>query len=119
MIRLHHHRVTGEVGSAESLASVEEADPPRVLILVADGEGELWPHELGVARARQAGLLPLLIVPETTPDLLARARRLGVRAILNRPFAIRDLVSAVEAVARGEELLAGGPGSGRADLGPR
>jgi DNA-binding NarL/FixJ family response regulator len=113
LVRLHHHRVVGESATAQGLEALPPNASPRVLILVADGDGEEWPHELGLALERQPGLLPLLIVPDLTPDLVARARRLGVRGVLNRPFAIRDLVSAVEAVARGEELLAGGPGSGR------
>jgi DNA-binding NarL/FixJ family response regulator len=96
---------------------VPESTSARVLILVADGDREEWPHELRTALERQPGLLPLLVVQDVTPELVARARRMGIRGILNRPFAIRDLVSSVEAIARGEELLAGGPGSGRPAVG--
>jgi DNA-binding NarL/FixJ family response regulator len=80
-------------------------DPAQVLILVTDGEGEEWPHELVAARELQPQLLALLVAPERTAELLERARRMGVRCVLNRPFAIRDLVTAVEAVARGEEII--------------
>jgi hypothetical protein len=38
---------------------------------------------------------------------------MGVKAVLNRPFAIRDLVSSVEAVARGEDILDRVPGPTR------
>jgi DNA-binding response OmpR family regulator len=110
LIRLHHHRVLAEAGSADALGPADPNDPAQVLILVGDGDGDEWPHELAAARAVQPGLLPLLIVTERTPDLIARARRMGVRAVLNRPFAIRDLVSSVEAVARGEDILDRVPG---------
>jgi len=113
LVRLHQHRVLSEKASADDLEMADPEDPAQVLILVADGEGDEWPHELATARARQPGLLPLLIVPERTPDLIARARRMGVRGVLNRPFAIRDLVSSVEAVAHGEDILDRVPGPTR------
>jgi AmiR/NasT family two-component response regulator len=108
LLRLHHHRVRGEAATAEGLEPVESPAETRVLILVIEGEGEEWPLELASARDRQPGLRALLIVPESTPQLESRARAAGVHGILNRPFAIRDLIAAVEAVGRGEERF-GGP----------
>jgi AmiR/NasT family two-component response regulator len=103
LLRLHRYRVRGESRTADGLDPVEEAPGPRILVLVEDGEGPDWTDELVSARARQTGLLPLLIVPETSPDLVARARAAGVLAVLPRPFAIRDFIATVEAVSRGEE----------------
>jgi AmiR/NasT family two-component response regulator len=113
LVRLHQHRVLAETGSADSLGPADPSDPARVLILVADGEGDAWPHELAAARESQPEALALLIVAERTPELIARARRMGVRAVLNRPFAIRDLVASVEAVAQGEDILDRVPGPSR------
>jgi AmiR/NasT family two-component response regulator len=113
LIRLHQHRVLGEASTADELDPVDPNDPAQVLILVADGEGDEWPHELLTSRIHQPNLLPLLLVTERTPDLISRARRMGVKAVLNRPFAIRDLVSSVEAVARGEDILDRVPGPPR------
>ncbi len=113
LIRLHQHRVLAEKSTADELDPADPTDPAQVLILVADGQGDEWPHELATARTHQPDLLPLLIVTERTPDLIARARRMGVKAVLNRPFAIRDLVSSVEAVARGEDILDRVPGPTR------
>jgi AmiR/NasT family two-component response regulator len=113
LVRLHQHRVLGEAGTAEMLPVSDPNDPPQVLILVGDGEGDEWPHELATARSLQPTLLPLLIVTERTPELIERARRMGVKAVLNRPFAIRDLVSSVEAVARGEDIIDRVPGPTR------
>jgi len=117
LVRLHHHRVLSEKATAEELDLGVPDDPAQVLILVADGEGDEWTHELAAARERQPSLLPLLIVPERTPDLIARARRMGVKGVLNRPFAIRDLVASVEAVARGEDILDRVPGAARTGSG--
>ncbi len=117
LVRLHQHRVLAEVGTADGLGPADPDDPAQVLILVADGDGDEWPHELATARTVQPDLLTLLIVTERTPDLIARARRMGVRAVLNRPFAIRDLVSSVEAVARGEDILDRVPGPARPRVG--
>jgi hypothetical protein len=115
LLRLHRHRVDREVRSAEGL-DVREGDvgPPRVLILVADTESDDWARELIIARDRQGGLLPLLIVPDTSSELIARAKAAGVRGILSRPFAVRDLVRAVETVAAGGELF---PGAGDSPTG--
>ncbi len=103
LLRLHHHRVLGEVRTADLLEPSDAVVEARVLILVADGNTEEWPHELATARERQPGVRTLLVVPESSTDLEARARSAGVRGILHRPFAIRDLISTVEAVGRGEE----------------
>jgi AmiR/NasT family two-component response regulator len=105
LIRLHRHLVLAECAAADQLGPADPSEPTPVLILVCDTEVDEWPHELATARERQPGLRPLLIVPERDPDLIERARRMGVKAVLNRPFAIRDLVASVEAVARGEEIL--------------
>jgi AmiR/NasT family two-component response regulator len=103
LLRLHRFRVVGETRSAEELDPLAEPLGPRVLLLVVEGEGANWPEELATARERQSGLLPLLIVSQLTPDLESQARAAGVLRILARPFTIRDLIAAVESVARGEE----------------
>ncbi|MGP8072550.1 MAG: hypothetical protein ACLPZM_05425 [Thermoplasmata archaeon] len=103
LLRLHRYRVLGEARTAEELDPADDVMRRRVLVLVSDGEEETWPGELAVARERQTGLLPLLIVPEIQRELVTRARAAGIRGILSRPFAIRELISAVETVGRGEE----------------
>jgi AmiR/NasT family two-component response regulator len=103
LLRLHHHRVDREVRTAETLEPRPPGTTPRVLILVADTESDDWSRELVTARDRQPGLLPLLVVPEASPRLVERARAVGVRGILTRPFAVRDLVGAVATLIRGGE----------------
>lgn len=110
LLRLHRYRVLAEAPSAEALEPAREPLGRRVLILVSDGDDDDWARELVVARERQTGLLPLLIVPDTQAEMVARARAAGVLGILCRPFAIRDLISTVEVVSRGEERLPGAPG---------
>ncbi len=117
LVRLHRHRVLAEKASADQIGAADPEDPGRVLILVADGDEDDWPHELAAARQLQPQLLVLLLVPERTPELVERARRMGVRGVLNRPFAIRDLVGSVEAVARGEDILDRPTGAPRARVG--
>jgi|HubBroStandDraft_1064217.scaffolds.fasta_scaffold360678_2 DNA-binding NarL/FixJ family response regulator len=105
LVRLNRHRVLAETATADQLVMANPSDPSSVLILVADGDSDEWPHELATARQRQPTLRTILLVPERTPELIERARRMGVKGVLNRPFAIRDLVASVEAVARGEDIL--------------
>jgi len=103
LLRLHRYRILCETPTAEGLDPVEDPQHRRVLVLVSDGDERDWAAELVTARQRQAGLLPLLIVPETSTDVVARARAAGVLGLLGRPFAIRELIAAVETVGRGEE----------------
>jgi AmiR/NasT family two-component response regulator len=103
LLRLHRYRVCGEARTAEELDSVGDPRTRRVLVLVADHAGPDWADELVVARSRQVGLLPLLIVSEITPQVITDARAAGVVGLLGRPFAIRDLMAAVDSVGRGEE----------------
>jgi DNA-binding NarL/FixJ family response regulator len=105
LLRLHHHRVAHEVRTADGLELRDDATQARVLILVVDSDSEDWTRELAIARDRQAGLLPLLVVPESTVEMVRRAQTAGVRGILTRPFAVRDLVHAVETIAGGGELF--------------
>jgi DNA-binding NarL/FixJ family response regulator len=103
LLRLHHYQVEREVPAARPPPSAGTPEELWVLLLVVDGNGEEWSAELASALERQPGLRTLLITSETTPDLEARARSAGVRGVLRRPFSIRDLISTVEAVGRGEE----------------
>ena len=105
LLRLHRYRVLGETRSAQDLDPSEDPRLRRVLVLVADSDGTEWSAELAIARERQAGLLPLLVVEEVGPELVDQARAAGVLGLLARPFAIRDLISTVESVGRGEERL--------------
>ncbi len=103
LLRLYHYRVEGEVPRAELLRPSGTSGADRVLILVVDGRQEEWPAELALACERQPGARPLMIAHAGSATFEARARSAGVRGILYRPFGIRDLISTVEAVGRGEE----------------
>jgi hypothetical protein len=103
LLRLYHYRVEGEVPRAELLRPAESPDRERVLILVVDGRGEEWSKDLSIVRERQPGAQLLLIAQGGSASLEATARSAGVRGILYRPFGIRDLITTVEAVGRGEE----------------
>ncbi len=103
LLRLHRHRVLSESPTAAGLEASDGWVQGRVLILVVDTDGDLWPRELAAARDRQPGLRALLLVPTTSPGLESRARAAGALGLLQRPFAIRDLIAAVGAVACGTE----------------
>jgi len=103
LLRLYHYRVEGDVPSADLLPPADANGEGRVLILVVDTDEGEWTRDLATARAHLPGVRPMLVVSELSPSLEARARAAGVRAILPRPFAIRDLISTVQAVGRGEE----------------
>lgn len=103
LLRLHRFEVEREVPVDRPLPAAGPGAERWVLLLVVERPTEEWPGELAAALARQPGLRALLIAPEAATNLEARARSAGAHGVLYRPFGIRDLVAAVEAIGRGEE----------------
>jgi len=57
-----------------------------------------WAEELSSLLVARPDLRALVILPSSDPGLAARARKAGARGVLARPFAIRDFVTAIDAL---------------------
>ena len=99
LLRLHRHRILLEGPSAEGIDGLPASSEPKVLVLDAGAkEDSSWTESLAAVLQRRADLRALVILPTSDPALAARARAAGARAVLVRPFAIREFVEAVDSV---------------------
>jgi CheY-like chemotaxis protein len=97
LLRLHHHPVRAETGSADELLGLEPLAEPTILLYEIDPATDRWEDELRAIGARHAEARPIVLASTRLPDLEGRARCAGARAVLVRPFALRDLNAALAA----------------------
>ena len=99
LLRLHRHRVLLETPTREAVDRLPPSAETKILVLDTGGEkGEAWATDLASLLRARSDLRALVILPSADPGLETRARQAGARAILVRPFAIRDFIEAVDSV---------------------
>jgi DNA-binding NtrC family response regulator len=96
LLRLHQHRIigTGLQGTA-ALEALRQATAP-VLLLDVDSKEPVWTEFVPEARRVNPATRVVLLTPSRSTRLDSQARSLGVAALVRRPFAIQELLSAVE-----------------------
>jgi DNA-binding NtrC family response regulator len=96
LLRLHQHRIigTGLQGMAALEALRQTTDP--VLLLDVDSKEPIWTEFIPEARRVNPATRVVLLTPSRSTRLDSQARSLGVAALVRRPFAIQELLSAVE-----------------------
>ena len=99
LLRLHRHRVLLEAPAREGIERLPASPETKLLILDAGSEKDgKWAEELAAVLKSRPDLEALVILSSSDPALETRARSAGARAVLVRPFAIRDFVEAVDSV---------------------
>lgn len=99
LLRLHRHRVLLETPTREAVDRLPLSAETKILVLDAGSEkGETWANDLASLLRARSDLRALVILPSSDPALETRARQAGARAILVRPFAIRDFIEAVDSI---------------------
>jgi len=99
LLRLHRHRVLLEAEAPEGIERLPASPETKILILDAGaGTGGTWSEALSAVLRSRRDLRALVILPSSDPTLETRAREAGARAVLVRPFAIRDFVEAVDSL---------------------
>lgn len=96
LLRLYRHRVVGE-GPSFRLPPPESPIDGRPSVALLDGElddPELL-RTLTSVRAVQPPLRIVLLTPRRTPQIEGLAREHGVDALLRRPFAVHELMEAL------------------------
>jgi DNA-binding NarL/FixJ family response regulator len=100
LLRLHRHRVLLEAQAPEGIDRLPASPETKVLILDAGTDSDhAWSQALSSILKRREDLRALVILPSSDPTLETAARAAGARAVLVRPFAIREFVDAVDSVA--------------------
>jgi DNA-binding NarL/FixJ family response regulator len=88
-----------EAPTREAIDHLPPSPESKILILDAGSDkGKPWAEELASLLQARPDLHALVILPSSDPDLETRARQAGARAVLVRPFAIRDFLQAVDSV---------------------
>lgn len=95
LLRLHHHPVAQEVERVEDLERLPPAPGPRILLCDVDPGTGPWTAPLAAALERHPDLRAVVILPAGARSAEPEARRAGARAVLLRPFAVRDFDAAL------------------------
>ena len=99
LLRLHRHRVLLEAPTREAVDRLPTSAEVKILVLDAGTDKtEVWTAELSSLLRSRSDLRALVILSSSDPGLETRARQAGARAVLVRPFAIRDFIEAVDSI---------------------
>ena len=109
LLRLHRHPVVHEAASLEELNRLPPSEDPKILVVAVEPEDGGWERDITAALKRHPELRPVVILPRESAALEPRALAAGARAVVVRPFAIRDLVHALTSVVEGGSTNAPGP----------
>jgi CheY-like chemotaxis protein len=101
LLRLHRHPVVYEAATLEELNRLPASPEPSLLVLAVESEDGNWERDLSTALRRHPELRPVVILPRENAALEPRAIAAGARAVVIRPFAIRDLVRALTSATDG------------------
>ncbi len=98
LLRLYRHRVVGE---GPTFAAIPPGNAPdsRPTAVVADLDLDDPEAQEALARARRdhPSLRIVVLTSHRTPRIESKAHELGADSVIRRPFAVRELMEAVEA----------------------
>ena len=96
LVRLHHHRVVAEGFGPETLEELPKDSAATVVLIDADLDDARWAETVRRCAESRPGTRIVLLTASRSPQVEARARGLGVVALLHRPFAVHELVAVIE-----------------------
>ena len=96
LLRLYRHRVVGEGPTFSTVRWTAGADPPSAAVVDFDLDDAEAVAALRVAKREHPSMRVLLLTPSRTASVEARAREVGVDALVRRPFAVHELMEALE-----------------------
>lgn len=99
LLRLYRHRVVADGPKFEALGAIPAAESPSVAVVDLDLDDSQRAAEMARAMKAAPTLRVLLLTSERGARAEHRAKELGVERVVVRPFAVHDLMEAVEAVA--------------------
>ena len=98
LLRLHHHRVKAEGRGSTDAQRLLRSGFKGVLFVDAELSDGSWTEVLQSAKESSPPVLAVLVSPFYGPEFEEKARKLGVGAILLRPFEIPELLDAIARV---------------------
>jgi DNA-binding NtrC family response regulator len=95
LLRLHQHRIVGAgLQGAAALEMLRQTTDP-VLLIDVDAKEPGWTEFVPEARRVNPTTRVVLLTPSRSVRLDTQAKSLGVAALVRRPFAIQELLTAV------------------------
>ncbi len=95
LLRLHQHRIVGTgLQGAAVLETLRQTTDP-VCLLDVETKQPVWTDFVPECRRANPATRVVLLTPSRSARLDSQARSLGVAALVRRPFAIQELLSAV------------------------
>jgi len=95
LLRLHQHRIVGaSLSAAPTLEMIRQTTDP-VLLIDAELKEPGWTEFVPEALRANGSTRVVLLTPSRSVRLDSQAKALGVTALVRRPFAIQELLSAV------------------------
>jgi AmiR/NasT family two-component response regulator len=101
LLHLHRHPVVYEAATLEEVSRLPSSTEPRLLVVAVESDDGTWERELPSVLQRHPELHAVVILPRESAALGPRAVAAGARAVVVRPFAVRDLVNALTSAADG------------------
>lgn len=96
LVRLHHHRVVAEGFGPETLGEIPKDGGDPVVLIDADLEDAKWSEPVRQFTKSFPTARVVLLTASRSPQVESQARSLGVATLLHRPFAVHELVEAIE-----------------------
>lgn len=100
LLRLYRHRVVADGPRFDALRSIPSGVAPSVAVVDLDIDDAQSAAEVAEAMKSIPSLHFLLLTSERSVRTEGRAKELGIERVVIRPFAVHDLMEAVEAVAK-------------------
>ncbi|MCI4362798.1 MAG: PRCC domain-containing protein [Thermoplasmata archaeon] len=97
LLRMHHHEVTGESDSLETVAEKSASSPPNVILV--DGSARGWADIATRAGARWPAAKVVLVAPPAESGKESPEQPTGSAQVLPRPFRVEEFLRAVGAPA--------------------
>ncbi len=98
LLRLHHHRVQAEGRGSADAQRLLKSGFKGVLFVDAELSDGSWTEVLESARGSRPPVPSVLVSPFYGAEFEEKARKLGVGAILLRPFEIPELLDVIARV---------------------
>ncbi|MGD0249324.1 MAG: hypothetical protein ABSB97_00295 [Thermoplasmata archaeon] len=96
LLRLNRYPIVHEAATLDDLQGLPVSDGPRLLVVDAETEEGNWYEDIAAALREHSELRAVVILPRDARGTEDLARAAGARVVLSRPFAIQDLVAALE-----------------------
>ncbi|HTT25764.1 MAG TPA: response regulator [Thermoplasmata archaeon] len=94
LLRLHRYRVVGEGNAPVALAQLPK-DSQAVVVVDADLDEVGWSEAVTALHRARPTQRVVLLSATRSPRIESQAKALGISAVVRRPFAVHQLVEAV------------------------